>query len=538
MIIDKNSKLFLIEKCFENIKNIIDDIFLINIDCSPKIIDFINKWKIINNMKAEILNKEWKNISFNRTESFVEAKNWLQNNNYALDKSYALFLDPDMKIQVLPKFRKSHFIEKSYKIKEFINDKLKESNTNIRFARFDQDWKCIGLVNEYWYIDNNVCDNYDHFEIYQYEDEILKNTKLIETKNLLEKSLIEEPLNDRYLFILSETYFLLKDYDNAYIFANKTLEKKGNKEEIWKCYLIITNVYLYKKDFENAFNFCIKAFDCNPERFDGFELIYNYCNENKLYHLSYFISDFAERLSNSKTKFIENKIYTGYRCDKITTGYNDCQKLLNDKDYNNKDFILEHLIYYTKEIEIEKIYNINNLKCSYLSIFESKTRNRLQYCMIVDNQIFIGEIENNDIISKNLIASYNNVHSVMFLDYNNIIINIFDLKQMKHIKMNIRNLQYVEKENSYIPIIVNTSKNDNITKYYINNKFPFRVESITNDSVIQNSLFKNLYKTIPKTNAIEFEGGFLMLLHVMETKRNIFYYRFLWISRNWSNKKL
>jgi hypothetical protein len=524
MIIRNESKI--ITRCLDNVKNLISAVCIIDTGSTDSTVQTVNKWLLENKIKGQILEREWKNFGWNRSESFTEAKKWVKDNNFILNQTYALFIDADMIFKKLDNYNPNHLKEKGYLLRQYHN---LFSYYNLRLARFDQNWVCEGVTHEYWKIkdEDYYSGAYDYLEIEDREDGGCKSDKFERDKRLLEKGLEEEPNNVRYLFYLAQTYSCLSEYEKSNEYYQKRIEKGGWYEEVWYSHFkIVTNYLSMDKPLE-ALEWCLKGYHFYKFRSEAFDAICKYMRENNKNNISYFLADFAEKIKLKKEdklfisldcykfKFIETKTFTAFYCHNISEGYSYCHKLLDMKDYNNKDLTLQNLLFYLPSILIQSVNNINK-KCSNLCLYYDSMD---KCCYIDNNKLYIGKMKGNELISETLIKdlnAVNDIENIHWIDQDNIIINT----KNENYVLNVNNKNLDKYKNNWIPVKNSTNK--------INNKYPLTITNNKDETILQ----INIYKATAATNFIILNDGYLGLLKIHEERRNKLYYLFFWYSKD------
>jgi len=498
-----------IYECLESIKNIVTGYYITDIGSTDNTLDIIRKWGENNNIKGKIVRREFKNVGYNKTENFIEAKEWIKD-------GYVLLLNPDMRINILSNnFKVPQLKDIGYKIKE--NNELGEE-VQIRLAKIKYNWRCNGIVYEYW--------KHDFEEEYKILENIeiqcIVNNKEVNME-LLIKGITEEPDNERYI------YYLAKIENNIELYKKRIDLCKGSLDEIYDSYINIVKLYLKRDNIIDASEWCFKSYYRFNNKYEPYIILCEHLKEKGYHNLCYFYADIAEKISNN-LKFTEFKVITGITLNKIKQSYDLCEILLKKKEYTNKDLIVQYETLCLPQISIKSISKID-ISCNYLVINSMN-----EYIYYSNDIIYSGGIEliNLTEYKKN---GYT-MSSLQYIDKNTLLVNLLhnnyrigDYKLNKNLRINIETLSITEHEDVLLPL----QKKD-ITKSFVNMIRPF---SIVNDkgSMVNISLYNNLHKCGPKTNGIEYKNGFLIVLQIYEEIKKKVYYRLFWISNNFSEKK-
>jgi hypothetical protein len=495
-----------IYECLESVKNIITSYYITDIGSTDNTVNLIMKWGEENNIKGKIVKREFKNVGYNKTENFIEAKEWIK-------EGYVFFLNPEMKVNILNNFKLPQLKSICYKIKENNNDE-----PQIRLAKIKYNWKCFGIVYEYWKHDFE--DEYTVLENIEIEYNINKKVN----KELLLKGITEEPDNERYL------YYLAKIENNIDLFK-KRINLGGSLSEIYDSYLNIITLYLKQDNIIDASEWCFKSYHQFNTKFDSYIILCDYLKDKGYHNLCYFYADIAEKLSNN-LKFSELKVITGITLNKIKQSYDLCELLLKKKEYTNKDLIIEYEILYLPQINIKNISKID-IRCNHL-VFNSMNEYIYHSNGVIYSSDKVVILDLNEYKKNGYTLT-----SIQYIDNNTLLVNLLhdnykllnNYKLNKNLRINLETYSITEHEDVVLPL----QKKDN-TKSFVNIIRPF---SVVNDkgSMVNLSLYNNLHKCGPKTNGIDYKNGFLMVLQVYEEHKKKVYYRLFWISSNFSQKK-
>jgi hypothetical protein len=499
--------------CLESIKNIITSYYITDIGSTDNTIDIIKKWSDENNINGKIVKRNFKNIGYNKTENFKEAKEYLKDTDKT---TYVLFFDPFVKIksESLPKLK-----EKAYKIKSNLE------YDDIKLAKIKYNWKCIGTVYEYW--KETDYDDKDYDTDYDTDYKFLENTEMIymnndvDYENLLKIGMILEPNNGRYIYYLAKLYNKKNDIYTIDLYKKRIeIKQEIISDELYNSYINIVKLYLKKENFIEASEWALQLY-YRFNKIEAYIFICEFLQEKGYNYLCYFYIDKMNHLKIDK--FDELKIIIGKSLNKIKESYDLCELMLKKKEYMNKDLIVEYEILYLPTINIKQIDKINII-CDHLLIL-----NKYDYIYILKYIIYYSD--GNILIDLNEYKrNGDKISSIHYIDNDNIIINIINNNNYKHLRININTKYISEHENSLLPLLTKKSK------LFVNTNNPF---SILNErgSIVNLRLYNQLHKCGPKTNGIEYKNGLLILLYIYDDKNKKIYYRLFWISNNFSERK-
>ena len=224
---------------------------------------------------------------------------------------YLFFIDADDIVRIDPNFKKPVFD------KDYYTMKIEYGGFNYpraHLVRASLDWKWKGVVHEM-------------IECAQAESSaFLRGATMVviggggrssdPQKNfqdalLLEKALVDDPTNSRYVFFLAQCYRDSKMYDLSLQNYKRVIDMKGSKEEVhWAIYQIawLQEVLempedIVVKGYLDAFNHC-------PERIEPLYRLSNYYRRKEKYLFGYLLAKHAFQLKRpTEASFVEAWIY-------------------------------------------------------------------------------------------------------------------------------------------------------------------------------------------------------------------------------------
>lgn len=443
MIVKNESKI--IERLLNSVINIIDCYCICDTGSSDNTVEIIENYFRQKKITGKLLRNLFVNFAYNR--SFV-----LENSANMSD--YALLLDADMKLKI-NNFDKNIFLNKN--IDEF---KILQGNENVqylntRIVRNNGTYKYYGVTHEYISGPPNMINinlSKDTLFIYDIGDGGSKQNKFERDIQLLEKGIIDEPDNSRYLFYLANSYYDLNRNDEAIIYYKKLLDSNAWIQEKYVSCFKIHECYVQKKQEEFGLHYLVLSYKYDSIRVECiYKLIKYYCiagmNEISLL--------FYQLIQN----YYENKFVP-------KNDNNICIKY--DENINCKLFL--QLVYYKFYLPYYMIIVSEKLKKYEIGIRMFEIIFELQY------------IDAGEILINNLI------YNLQFFIYKN------------------TDIKFVNKMNSYFSLIKNKNvHNDLINKYEIYNVSNFtqlcpeieRIENPSEDNLVIAILAKDKENTLP-----------------------------------------
>lgn len=223
-------------RLLNSLKPLIDCGSIVDTGSTDNTVKVIQKWSKDNGINIKVHSEPFKNFGYNRTHSFVMAKQTFP------DADYALLSDADFvwEIDVINKFDKRLLIDEVYKIQQY-NDSMQYDN--IRLLKMSLDFVCKLRTHEYWRIGDKKFEPDIHhrtittIRIHDIEDGGCKEDKYERDERLLLED-VADPENSkedvtRAKYYLAQTYRCLKRYEDSIKWYEERILEGGWPEEIW-----------------------------------------------------------------------------------------------------------------------------------------------------------------------------------------------------------------------------------------------------------------------------------------------------------------
>jgi len=306
MILMMKNEEKILKRCLEAVESIVDGYCILDTgstDSTKEIaLDFLKT-------RVGCLTEDpFKDFGYSRTKSFNNAQKYLkENTDWDLAQTYGILLDADMvfvpgtlKQQILTAIGYS-VIQKNGGMEYY----------NARLVRMDHPWTCRSVTHEYWdghteKLSKEVCFIDDK------NDGGCKSDKFERDKRLLEKGLVDEPENVRYMFYLAQTYKCLGDFKKSIDMYEKRINAGGWNEELYYSMYMIGECYLNLKDTLNFERYMQMAYHYRPSRGETiYKLAEHYRNVSDHYK-SYHYIQLGRKIPFPKDDvlFIEPNVYS------------------------------------------------------------------------------------------------------------------------------------------------------------------------------------------------------------------------------------
>ena len=291
----------IIQRCLKAVEGIVDAFCVHDTGSTDNTCELVEEF--LQTHKGCLTKSEWRDFGYNRTESFREAKKFLQGQD--LSQIYGLLLDGDMVFQV-GNLMSQTLTEVGYTI---IQKNGNLEYPNCRLVRMDHDWVCRGVTHEYWdgptsSLPTSVC------YIDDKNDGGCKSDKFERDARLLEKGLAEEPDNVRYMFYLAQTYHCLGRNVDAIRMYKQRIKAGGWVEEPWYSLYVIGQIHMSMGNMPSFEKYMLKAYAMRPTRAEPLYKLTKYFRENAQHFKAYQYMKMGLAVPMSTDSlFIEKDVY-------------------------------------------------------------------------------------------------------------------------------------------------------------------------------------------------------------------------------------
>jgi tetratricopeptide (TPR) repeat protein len=269
MIVKNESKNM--KRLLDSLKSIIDFVSIVDTGSSDNTEEIINSWCQENKIPFQIHHEPFKNFGYNRTHSFVKAKQSFPK------ATYLLLSDADFVWEIENDFDKNSLIKPCYHVLQY-NTVSKYWNIRLIDTRYN--WECKGVTHEFWEC-KEIQYGYEKvsgLKIKDLADGGCKEDKFQRDEKLLRDAieLNEEPsLLPRYTFYLAQTLRDQKKFDDAIYWYKERIKKQGWFEEVFYSYYQIGRCYEALGDIEKAKKYYLRAYAYNKKRSEPLFYLFN-----------------------------------------------------------------------------------------------------------------------------------------------------------------------------------------------------------------------------------------------------------------------
>ncbi len=232
----------IIERCLDAAAPIIDAVSVCDTGSDDGTPEIIAKWLVAHAVLGRVHRHRWRDFGHNRTRSIQAAQRMLRRLGWDLQRTYLLFLDADMVLQIDGGFRRASLEADAYRIVQR-NGRL--VYPNVRLARASLDGRFLGATHEFYSMPAGAReDALPTLSIDDRDDGGFKADKLERDIRLLTAELGRDPGNARVMFYLAQSYRSLGDFPRALVWYRRRIGAGGWAEEIWYSHYAIGLMYL------------------------------------------------------------------------------------------------------------------------------------------------------------------------------------------------------------------------------------------------------------------------------------------------------
>jgi glycosyltransferase involved in cell wall biosynthesis len=315
MIVKNESKIIL--RLLESVASIVDSYCICDTGSTDNTVEIITAFFELKGIQGKIVKEPFRDFGYNRTFALNAAAG-------QPNADFLLLLDADMIFWLNPKVNPHDFKAGLENGDAFYVYQGSDSfyYKNTRIVRNNRGVKYWGVTHEYTELPEGFRTDQLPKElvfIRDIGDGGAKQDKYERDIRLLQRGLLDNPNNQRYLYYLANSYNNGGYPDDAIRMYKKRIEVGGWIEETWQCYYSIGKIYKEKKsDMAQAIWWWSEAFRAYPNRIEQLYEIVKYYREKGSHELAYMYYDLADRTRRKYPVwdylFMERDIYD-YKLD-------------------------------------------------------------------------------------------------------------------------------------------------------------------------------------------------------------------------------
>ena len=295
----------ILKRCMESVAGFVDAYCICDTGSTDKTCEIATEF--LKTHDGCLTQVPWQNFGYNRTASFANAQSYLKKTGWDLKDTYGLLLDADM--MFAPGSLKTYPLEHvGYTIVQCAGSM---EYPNTRLVRMDHLWECKGVTHEYWdahceHIPKAIC------SINDFNDGGCKSDKFQRDALLLEKGVIDEPTNVRYMFYLAQTYHSTGRWKDSIAMYKRRIHAGGWFEEIWYSHYMIAKCHRELGNIPKFEEWMLRAHAYRKERAESLYELARYFRETGQQYKAYQNVIMGQRIPlSTDSLFIETDVYRG-----------------------------------------------------------------------------------------------------------------------------------------------------------------------------------------------------------------------------------
>jgi len=299
-----------IEKCLRAVAPFISYWVIVDTGSTDDTLNVIRKVTADLGIEGELHERPWVNFEVNRTES-LELSKGKCDYRWIIDADDTFMLEDGI---TNPFIGIEDDTIDCYQVKY----KLKGLQYyRAQIVKSDQDWCYKGVLHEYLHLDQKEQKHSQIKGCYVSADiSPLKRASSVQEKYandaiILEKALVEEPDNHRYMFYLAQSYRDSEQEEKAYLAYKNRAEAGGWEEEVYySLYMMAKIKEKLKAPADEVSNAYSKAWEYRPQRLEAAFHTMRKLREQKRYVLAFAYGNIASKSPGcSDILFVEPEMW-------------------------------------------------------------------------------------------------------------------------------------------------------------------------------------------------------------------------------------
>lgn len=220
-----------LERCLDSARPIIGAVSICDTGSTDGTPDVARRWMDANGVPGRVVRCAFEGFGASRTRSVEEARATLSELDRDLSRSYLLFLDADMVLEVGEAFRPEDLRADVLSVVQRNGDL---SYPNVRLSRASLAARFVGATHEYFETPEGATRALlDALVIDDRNDGGSRGDKYERDRRLLEEELARDPANTRAMFYLAQTFRGMGERAKALFWYRRRIAAGGWLEEVW-----------------------------------------------------------------------------------------------------------------------------------------------------------------------------------------------------------------------------------------------------------------------------------------------------------------
>ena len=245
-----------IRRCLDSVRPIIDHWVIVDTGSSDGTQDLIRRH--LSDLPGELIERPWVDFARNRSEAVALARG---------RADYVLVIDADETLEIPDRFKMPRLTADSYDVEVRCGT---ITYARKQLLRNSLPWRYEGVLHEYPRCDQARSEEFLPglwFASLSDGARCRDPQSYLCDARTLEKAVLDEPNNARYIFYLARTYLLVRDFDSALTHYRRRVELGGHNDEVWfSLYQIAQLEQIKGKPWPEVMQHYLAAYKFMPDR--------------------------------------------------------------------------------------------------------------------------------------------------------------------------------------------------------------------------------------------------------------------------------